>query len=71
MLVLTKKTCLTLPINMSLQAGLRSIEEEAAPELYRAISGDLIAEDEMERETAGGEEGIYRVTRKDCFKKFY
>ncbi|XP_062855053.1 calcium channel, voltage-dependent, L type, alpha 1S subunit, b [Trichomycterus rosablanca] len=45
-----------------IQAGLRSIEEEAAPELYRAISGDLIAEDEMEREISGGEEGIYRRT---------
>ncbi|MCI4380806.1 hypothetical protein PGIGA_G00244170 [Pangasianodon gigas] len=45
-----------------IQAGLRSIEEEAAPELHRAISGDLIAEDEMERATAGGEEGIYRRT---------
>ncbi|KAM9476166.1 calcium channel, voltage-dependent, L type, alpha 1S subunit, b [Clarias gariepinus] len=45
-----------------IQAGLRSIEEEAAPELHRAISGDLIAEDEMERAMAGGEEGIYRRT---------
>lgn len=47
-----------------LQAGLRSIEEEAAPELHRAISGDLIAEDEMERAMEGGEEGIYRVCNK-------
>ncbi|KAF4072330.1 hypothetical protein AMELA_G00261950 [Ameiurus melas] len=45
-----------------IQAGLRSIEEEAAPELHRAISGDLIAEDEMDRAMAGGEEGIYRRT---------
>ncbi|XP_036435156.1 calcium channel, voltage-dependent, L type, alpha 1S subunit, b [Colossoma macropomum] len=45
-----------------IQAGLRTIEEEAAPELHRAISGDLIAEDEMERATEGGEEGIYRRT---------
>uniref|UniRef100_A0AAY4D7J0 Voltage-dependent L-type calcium channel subunit alpha n=1 Tax=Denticeps clupeoides TaxID=299321 RepID=A0AAY4D7J0_9TELE len=45
-----------------IQAGLRSIEEEAAPELHRAISGDLIAEDEMERALESGEEGIYRRT---------
>ncbi|XP_057213026.1 calcium channel, voltage-dependent, L type, alpha 1S subunit, b [Triplophysa rosa] len=45
-----------------IQAGLRSIEEEAAPELHRAISGDLIAEDEIERAMEGGEEGIYRRT---------
>lgn len=44
------------------QAGLRSIEEEAAGDLHRAISGDLIAEDEMERAMEGGEEGIYRVS---------
>uniref|UniRef100_A0A8C7KUE5 Voltage-dependent L-type calcium channel subunit alpha n=1 Tax=Oncorhynchus kisutch TaxID=8019 RepID=A0A8C7KUE5_ONCKI len=30
-------------------AGLRSIEEEEAPELQRAISGDLMNEDEMDR----------------------
>uniref|UniRef100_A0A673HMF7 Voltage-dependent L-type calcium channel subunit alpha n=2 Tax=Cyprinidae TaxID=7953 RepID=A0A673HMF7_9TELE len=45
-----------------IKAGLRSIEEEAAPELHRAISGDLIAEDEMERAMEAGEEGIYRRT---------
>uniref|UniRef100_A0A8C1LQ33 Voltage-dependent L-type calcium channel subunit alpha n=1 Tax=Cyprinus carpio TaxID=7962 RepID=A0A8C1LQ33_CYPCA len=45
-----------------IKAGLRSIEEEAAPELHRAISGDLIAEDEMERALEAGEEGIYRRT---------
>uniref|UniRef100_A0A672LSP4 Dihydropyridine-sensitive L-type skeletal muscle calcium channel subunit alpha-1 n=1 Tax=Sinocyclocheilus grahami TaxID=75366 RepID=A0A672LSP4_SINGR len=45
-----------------IKAGLRSIEEEAAPELHRAISGDLIAEDEMERVLEAGEEGIYRRT---------
>lgn len=44
-----------------MEAGLRSIEEEAAPELHRAISGDLIAEDDMERAMESGEEGIYRV----------
>ncbi|TRY66853.1 hypothetical protein DNTS_033024 [Danionella cerebrum] len=45
-----------------IKAGLRSIEDEAAPELHRAISGDLIAEDEMERALESGEEGIYRRT---------
>ncbi|KAJ8265876.1 hypothetical protein COCON_G00149750 [Conger conger] len=44
-----------------IQAGLRSIEEEAAPELHRAISGDLLPEEELEHEE-GGEEGIYRRT---------
>uniref|UniRef100_A0A4W4GAG7 Voltage-dependent L-type calcium channel subunit alpha n=1 Tax=Electrophorus electricus TaxID=8005 RepID=A0A4W4GAG7_ELEEL len=32
-----------------IQAGLRSIEEEAAPELQRTISGDLLNEEELER----------------------
>uniref|UniRef100_A0A3Q1C390 Voltage-dependent L-type calcium channel subunit alpha n=1 Tax=Amphiprion ocellaris TaxID=80972 RepID=A0A3Q1C390_AMPOC len=41
-----------------IQAGLRNIEEEAAPELHRTISGDLITEEEMDR----GVEGILRVT---------
>uniref|UniRef100_A0A8B9NTV5 Voltage-dependent L-type calcium channel subunit alpha n=1 Tax=Accipiter nisus TaxID=211598 RepID=A0A8B9NTV5_9AVES len=46
------------------QAGLRSIEEEAAPEIHRAISGDLTAEEELERAMveAAMEEGIYRRT---------
>lgn len=46
------------------QAGLRSIEEEAAPEIRRAISGDLTAEEELERAMveAALEEGIYRVS---------
>uniref|UniRef100_A0A4W5JZJ6 Voltage-dependent L-type calcium channel subunit alpha n=1 Tax=Hucho hucho TaxID=62062 RepID=A0A4W5JZJ6_9TELE len=45
-----------------MQAGLRSIEEEAAPELHRAISGDLLNEEEMERAMEESlEEGIYRV----------
>uniref|UniRef100_A0A8B9IFX2 Voltage-dependent L-type calcium channel subunit alpha n=1 Tax=Anser cygnoides TaxID=8845 RepID=A0A8B9IFX2_ANSCY len=46
------------------QAGLRSIEEEAAPEIHRAISGDLMAEEELERAMveAAMEEGIYRRT---------
>uniref|UniRef100_A0A8C7RDR8 Voltage-dependent L-type calcium channel subunit alpha n=1 Tax=Oncorhynchus mykiss TaxID=8022 RepID=A0A8C7RDR8_ONCMY len=42
-------------------AGLRSIEEEAAPQLHRAISGDLLNEEEMERAMEESlEEGIYR-----------
>ena len=45
------------------QAGLRNIEEEAAPELHRAISGDLVTEEEMEG--AADEEGIFRVTGQD------
>ncbi|KAG5282161.1 hypothetical protein AALO_G00052880 [Alosa alosa] len=45
-----------------IQAGLRSIDEEAGGDLHRAISGDLIAEDEMERAAEAGEEGIYRRT---------
>uniref|UniRef100_A0A8C7HUA3 Voltage-dependent L-type calcium channel subunit alpha n=1 Tax=Oncorhynchus kisutch TaxID=8019 RepID=A0A8C7HUA3_ONCKI len=43
-----------------MQAGLRSIEE-AAPQLHRAISGDLLNEEEMERAMEESlEEGIYR-----------
>uniref|UniRef100_A0A674E2G3 Voltage-dependent L-type calcium channel subunit alpha n=1 Tax=Salmo trutta TaxID=8032 RepID=A0A674E2G3_SALTR len=43
-------------------AGLRSIEEEAAPELQRAISGDLMNEEEMDRAMEdAAEEGIFRV----------
>ncbi|XP_074833425.1 voltage-dependent L-type calcium channel subunit alpha-1S [Carettochelys insculpta] len=47
-----------------IQAGLRSIEEEAVPEIRRAISGDLTAEEELERAMmeAAIEEGIYRRT---------
>uniref|UniRef100_A0A674E869 Voltage-dependent L-type calcium channel subunit alpha n=1 Tax=Salmo trutta TaxID=8032 RepID=A0A674E869_SALTR len=48
-----------------MQAGLRSIEEEAAPELHRAISGDLLNEEEMERAMEEAlEEGIYRVSHR-------
>uniref|UniRef100_A0A8C4YCT9 Voltage-dependent L-type calcium channel subunit alpha n=1 Tax=Gopherus evgoodei TaxID=1825980 RepID=A0A8C4YCT9_9SAUR len=49
---------------IAIQAGLRSIEEEAAPEIHRAISGDLTAEEELERAMmeAAIEEGIYRRT---------
>lgn len=47
------------------QAGLRTIEEEAAPEIRRTISGDLTAEEELERAMveAAMEEGIFRVRR--------
>uniref|UniRef100_A0A671YB64 Voltage-dependent L-type calcium channel subunit alpha n=1 Tax=Sparus aurata TaxID=8175 RepID=A0A671YB64_SPAAU len=42
-------------------AGLRNIEEEAAPELHRAISGDLVNEEEMEQAAAEADvEGIFR-----------
>jgi hypothetical protein len=46
------------------QAGLRTIEEEAAPEIHRTISGDLTAEEELERAAveAAMEEGIFRVS---------
>ncbi|XP_066481268.1 voltage-dependent L-type calcium channel subunit alpha-1S isoform X2 [Tiliqua scincoides] len=49
---------------VEIQAGLRTIEEEAAPEIRRAISGDLTAEEELERAMveAAMEEGIYRRT---------
>uniref|UniRef100_A0A8C6VDH9 Voltage-dependent L-type calcium channel subunit alpha n=1 Tax=Naja naja TaxID=35670 RepID=A0A8C6VDH9_NAJNA len=49
---------------VEIQAGLRTIEEEAAPEIKRAISGDLTAEEELERAMveAAMEEGIYRVS---------
>ncbi|XP_062996842.1 voltage-dependent L-type calcium channel subunit alpha-1S [Elgaria multicarinata webbii] len=49
---------------IEIQAGLRTIEEEAAPEIKRAISGDLTAEEELERAMveAAMEEGIYRRT---------
>ncbi|KAB5536707.1 hypothetical protein PHYPO_G00110550 [Pangasianodon hypophthalmus] len=44
-----------------IQAGLRSIEEEAAPELQRAISGDLTDEEEMDRVMdEAAEDAIYR-----------
>lgn len=47
------------------QAGLRTIEEEAAPEIRRTISGDLTAEEELERAMveAAMEEGIFRVSK--------
>ncbi|XP_046881682.1 calcium channel, voltage-dependent, L type, alpha 1S subunit, a isoform X1 [Hypomesus transpacificus] len=44
-----------------IQAGLRSIEEEVAPELQRAISGDLMNDEEMDRAMdEAAEEGIFR-----------
>lgn len=47
---------------MFVQAGLRSIDEEVAPEMHRAISGDLQNEEEMDRAMEeAGEEGIYQV----------
>uniref|UniRef100_A0A3P8RSZ8 Voltage-dependent L-type calcium channel subunit alpha n=1 Tax=Amphiprion percula TaxID=161767 RepID=A0A3P8RSZ8_AMPPE len=43
-------------------AGLRSIDEEAAPEMHRAISGDLQNEEEMDRAMEeAGEEAIFQV----------
>lgn len=33
------------------QAGLRNIETEPAPELHRAISGDLFSDDELDHAT--------------------
>lgn len=48
------------------QAGLRNIEEEAAPELHRTISGDLMTEEEMVRATdEAAADGIFRVTGQD------
>ncbi|MBZ3879289.1 Voltage-dependent L-type calcium channel subunit alpha-1S [Sciurus carolinensis] len=49
---------------IQIQAGLRTIEEEAAPEIHRTISGDLTAEEELERAMveAAMEEGIFRRT---------
>uniref|UniRef100_A0A672YTZ9 Voltage-dependent L-type calcium channel subunit alpha n=1 Tax=Sphaeramia orbicularis TaxID=375764 RepID=A0A672YTZ9_9TELE len=44
-----------------IQAGLRSIEEEAAAEMHRAISGDLQNEEEMDRAMEeAGEEAIFQ-----------
>uniref|UniRef100_A0A4W6F8S2 Voltage-dependent L-type calcium channel subunit alpha n=1 Tax=Lates calcarifer TaxID=8187 RepID=A0A4W6F8S2_LATCA len=50
-------------------AGLRSIEEEAAPEMHRAISGDLQNEEEMDRAMEeAGEETIFQVRNTCCNK---
>ncbi|XP_061544272.1 dihydropyridine-sensitive L-type skeletal muscle calcium channel subunit alpha-1-like isoform X4 [Phycodurus eques] len=43
-----------------IQAGLRNIDDEAAPELHRTISGDLLNEDEMDRATDEAVEEIFR-----------
>ncbi|XP_019734754.1 dihydropyridine-sensitive L-type skeletal muscle calcium channel subunit alpha-1-like [Hippocampus comes] len=43
-----------------IQAGLRNIEEEAASELHRTISGDLLNEDDMDRVTDEAVEEIFR-----------
>lgn len=41
---------------------MRNIEEEAAPEMHRAISGDLQNEEEMDRAMEeAGEEAIFQV----------
>ncbi|XP_053313773.1 voltage-dependent L-type calcium channel subunit alpha-1S isoform X2 [Spea bombifrons] len=50
--------------NAEIQAGLRTVEEEGEADLHRAISGDLTAEEELERAMveAAIEEGIYRRT---------
>uniref|UniRef100_A0A8C5M5R3 Voltage-dependent L-type calcium channel subunit alpha n=1 Tax=Leptobrachium leishanense TaxID=445787 RepID=A0A8C5M5R3_9ANUR len=50
--------------NVEIQAGLRTVEEEGEGDLHRAISGDLTAEEELERAMveAAIEEGIYRRT---------
>uniref|UniRef100_A0A8D3E996 Voltage-dependent L-type calcium channel subunit alpha n=1 Tax=Scophthalmus maximus TaxID=52904 RepID=A0A8D3E996_SCOMX len=48
-----------------IQAGLRSIDEEAAAEMHRTISGDLQNEEELDRAMEeAGEEGIYQVKTK-------
>ncbi|XP_068181577.1 dihydropyridine-sensitive L-type skeletal muscle calcium channel subunit alpha-1-like [Antennarius striatus] len=46
-----------------IQAGLRSIEEELAPQMHRTISGDLQNEEDMDRAMEeAGEEHIYHRT---------
>lgn len=53
------------------QAGLRSIEEEAAQEMHRAISGDLQNEEEMDRAMEeAGEERIYQVRNVICAQTY-
>lgn len=45
---------------------MRNIEEDTAQELHRAISGDLVTEEEMGHATdEAAVEGIFRVTRQD------
>ncbi|XP_010782718.1 calcium channel, voltage-dependent, L type, alpha 1S subunit, b [Notothenia coriiceps] len=44
-----------------IQAGLRSIDDEVAPEMHRAISGDLQNEEELDRAMGEAtEDGIYQ-----------
>uniref|UniRef100_A0A3B4YVJ7 Voltage-dependent L-type calcium channel subunit alpha n=1 Tax=Seriola lalandi dorsalis TaxID=1841481 RepID=A0A3B4YVJ7_SERLL len=38
-----------------IQAGLRNIEEEAAPELHRTISGDLVSEEDLDQGDAAAD----------------
>uniref|UniRef100_A0A8C7UC34 Voltage-dependent L-type calcium channel subunit alpha n=1 Tax=Oncorhynchus mykiss TaxID=8022 RepID=A0A8C7UC34_ONCMY len=45
-----------------IQAGLRSIEEEVAPELQRAISGDLMNEEEMDRAMEDAAEEVRKIS---------
>ncbi|XP_068600029.1 dihydropyridine-sensitive L-type skeletal muscle calcium channel subunit alpha-1-like [Brachionichthys hirsutus] len=46
-----------------IQAGLRNIDEEVAPQMHRAISGDLQNEEDMDRAMEeAGEEHIYHRT---------
>ena len=63
-------TALWLPLHyifFFFQAGLRSIDEEVAPEMHRAISGDLQNEEEMDRAMEeSGEEAIYHVRTALC-----
>lgn len=51
--------------SLVLQAGLRNIEEEAAPELHRTISGDLMSDEELDRGDEAATEVIFRVTGRD------
>ncbi|KAG7235090.1 hypothetical protein INR49_003278, partial [Caranx melampygus] len=44
-----------------IQAGLRNIEEEAAPELHRTISGDLMSDEELDRGDEAAAEVIFRA----------
>uniref|UniRef100_A0A4W6ED95 Voltage-dependent L-type calcium channel subunit alpha n=1 Tax=Lates calcarifer TaxID=8187 RepID=A0A4W6ED95_LATCA len=49
-----------------IQAGLRNIEEETAPELHRTISGDLTTEEELDRAAdEAAADSIFRVKGQD------
>uniref|UniRef100_A0A3B4TTY0 Voltage-dependent L-type calcium channel subunit alpha n=1 Tax=Seriola dumerili TaxID=41447 RepID=A0A3B4TTY0_SERDU len=43
-----------------IQAGLRNIEEEAAPELHRTISGDLMSEEDLDQGDEAAADIIFR-----------